>query len=379
MIHLFSNSLGREELDAVAGVFSSQWVGKGKQCDAFETEFARSLATPRVLLTNSATSAIQIAIRVLGIGPGDEVIVTTVTFVACATAVLEAGAVPVFADVDRQTLNIDPAEIERLKTPRTKAVFVLHYGGHPCPMDDIRAACGDDIAIIEDSANAVCSLYKGEMCGTLGEAGIFSFDAMKILVMTDGGALVLKEEEAFMRAKTYRYLGLAAGSKSGIESMANTPERWWEYDLDAHSGRHISNDVLAAIGRVQLRKLPDFIARRTVIWDAYQSELADVPEVTRPPEPLPDTTSSYYLYWIQLADQRDRLAAYLSEHGVYSTFRYYPLHLVKYLAGHHAYLPVATQVSETTLNLPLHQNLTDDEVQKIIDLIRRFVKRRPRR
>ena len=373
MIQVFSNSLGPEELQAIADVFPSRWLGKGKHCDEFEKEFAENLRAPRVLLTNNCTSAISIAIRVLGIGPGDDVIVSTVNFVACASAVVDVGAVPIFADVDPHTLNITPSEIERLRTPRTKAVFLLHYGGHPSPMDEIGAACGDNIAIIEDSANAVSSSYKGEMCGTIGAAGVFSFDAMKILVMGDGGALVLKDDEAFQRAKSYRYLGLSHQSPSGFETMSKKKQqRWWEYDLDTVSGRFISNDVLAAIGRVQLKKLPQFIARRKQIWDHYQSELAEVAHLTCPPDPLPGTTSSYYLYWIQLRHRRDELAAYLGENGVYTTFRYYPLHLIKFFRAQCS-LPVAEQINQTTLNLPLHQNLTDDDVQKIVDLTKRFL------
>ena len=238
-------------------------------------------------------------------------------------------------------------------------------------MDEISAACGDNIAIIEDSPNAVNSSYRGEMCGTIGAAGVFSFDTMKILVMGDGGALVLKDDEAFERAKTYRYLGLSLRSTSGFETMSNKKQqRWWEYELDTVSGRYISNDILAAIGRVQLKKLSQFIARRKQIWDRYQSEFAEFANLTCPPEPLPGTTSSYYLYWIQLPRGRDELAGYLSENGVYTTFRYYPLHMVKYFQAQCS-LPGAELVNETTLNLPLHQSLTDDDVEKIIDLTKR--------
>ncbi len=371
MIPIFSNSLGEEELSAISEVFASKWLGKGKQCDAFEAEFAQHLKVLRVLLLNSCTAAIYTALRAIDIGPGDEVIVSTVNFVACASAVLELRAKPVFADVDPHTLNILPSEIERLKTSRTKAVFILHYGGHPCPMDEIRAACGDDIAILEDSANAVSSSYKGNMCGTLGDAGVFSFDAMKILVMTDGGALYLSDDEAFERAKVFRYLGLAPKTTSGMDAMNEKQNRWWEFELDETSGRFISNDVLAAIGRVQLQKLSNFIARRKQIWGYYQQEFQNLAEISCPPEPLPDTTTSYYLYWIQTPKRRDALAAYLAENGVYTTYRYFPLHLVKKF-NDTSKLPVAEGVNETTLNLPLHQNLSDDNVQQIVDLVKTF-------
>lgn len=373
MIPIFSNTLAEQELDAVSEVFKSRWVGKGKQCDAFERELSAYLGINKILLLNSCTSAIYVGLRALGIGPGDEVIISSINFVACASAVVDMGATPIFADVDLKTLNILPKEIERLRSKRTRAVLILHYGGHPCPMDEIRRACGEDVAILEDSATAIASSYKGRACGTLAEAGFWSFDSMKILVMTDGGALYLRDDEAFAKARAYRYFGLSSETTSGVDALAKRKHRWWEYDLVSTSGRFISNDVLAAMGRVQLNKLADFIHRRQQIWDYYQSELADISELQCPPQPLPDTTSSYYLYWIQVEKQRDELAVYLSQNGVYTTFRYYPLHLVKYYQAD-CCLSNAEYINETTLNIPLHQNLADNEVDKIVGLIKKFFK-----
>lgn len=373
MIQIFSNALGAEELRAVDAIFQTRWVGNGKQCELFEQEFAAHLKTPRVLLTNCCTSAIYIGLKALGIGPGDEVIVSTINFVACAGAVVDMGAKPVFADCDPRTLNILPSEIERLRTRRTKAVFILHYGGHPADVDAIRQACGDRLLLIEDSANSVSSSYKGRMCGTLGDAGVFSFDAMKILVMVDGGALVLKDEAVIQRARALRYLGLAPKTTSGMDSMKEKKERWWEYELATTSGRFVSNDVLAAIGREQLKKLAGFIARRKQIWETYQRELAGVPQLGLPPEPPADCTSTYYLYWLQAGDRRDALAAHLAANDIYNTYRYYPLHMVRHFRSD-ARLPNAERVNEITLNIPLHQNLTDGEVEKICTQVKRFFK-----
>ena len=377
MIQIFSNSLGAEEVQAVADVFETRWVGKGKQCDAFEREFADHLHVPpdNVLLLNNCTAAIYVALRALGIGPGDEVIISTINFVATASAVIDMGAVPIFADVDPHTLNILPEEIERVTSKHTKAVFLLHYGGHPASMDEIRAVCGDDILIVEDSANAVSSSYKGRMCGTLGDAGVWSFDAMKILVMTDGGALYLRDENAVQRALAHRYLGLAPKTTSGTDAMEENQSRWWEYDLMTTAGRFISNDVLAAVGRVQLNKLPAFIARRKQIWSYYQAKLAGVSGLICPPEPAPDSIASYYLYWVQAPERRDELAVFLAENGVYTTYRYFPLHLVEHYAAK-CRLPNAERINETALNLPLHQNMTDGDVQRIVGLVKRFLKRR---
>lgn len=374
MIQVYSNSLGQEELDAIAAVFKSKWLGMGKECSLFEQELGALWGTKQVLLLNNCTAALYIALKAAGVQAGDEVIVSTINFLACANAVLELGATPVFADVDPATLNILPEEIERLKTRRTKAVFILHYGGHPADFDRIRAACGPGIAILEDSANSVASFYKGRACGTLGEAGTFSFDAMKTLVMADGGALILKDPEAFARAKALRYLGFRGKTTSGVASMKEGSARWWEFDIDEPAGRFISNDVLAAVGRAQLRKLPGFLARRKAVWDLYQRGLAGTPGLTLPPEPLPGCTASYYIYWIRLEKNRDALARHLGDAGIYTTFRYFPLHLVPhYQAG--VKLPNAEDANESVLNLPLHQNLSDEDIQRVIECVRDFQRR----
>ena len=371
MIQVYSNSLGEEELAAVSAVFQSKWLGMGKECAAFEKELGRLWGTEQVLLLNNCSAALFISLKALGVKAGDEVIVSTVNFLACVNAILELGAKPVFADVDAEYLNILPEEIERLKTSRTKAVYILHYGGHPADFDRIQAACGDRIAIIEDSANSVASTYKGRYCGTLGAAGTFSFDAMKTLVMGDGGALIVKDAQAFKTAKSLRYLGFRDKTVSGVDSLKDGNSRWWEFDLDHPSGRFISNDILAAMGRVQLGKLPGFLARRRQVWEFYQKGLAEVPGLLLPPEPLPGTTSSYYIYWIRLANGRDELARHLADKGVYSTFRYFPLHLVpRYRAG--VRLPIAEMLNETVLNLPLHQNLSDADMGEVVERVREF-------
>jgi aminotransferase len=168
---------------------------------------------------------------------------------------------------------------------------------------------------------------------------------------------------------------MPAKQASGTDSAQAGASRWWEFDVQCAAGRHISNDVLAAIGRVQLGKLPGFIARRKAIWERYQACLHDVPGITIPPEPMPGCTSSYYLYWIQVSEQRDELAAWLHDkRGIYTTFRYYPLHLVPFYAHAGGNLPNAEWAADHTLCLPIHQNLTGDDVGRIIDSIVRFAR-----
>lgn len=368
---VFSNDLGQEELDAVAEVFASRWLGKGRQCDAFEAEMAATLGTDNFLLTNSGTASIFVAVHSLGLQPGDEVIIASVNFVSCASAVLEVGAVPVFADVDPHTLNILPSEVERLKTDRTRAIIVLHYGGHPCDMAALRAAAGDDILIIEDAAVAFPASIDDQACGTIGDVGLFSFNAVKCLSMGDGGGLTYRDPALLNKAKSLRYLGLADNTRSGLDALTeNNPQRWWEFQVDEIAGRHISNDILAAIGRVQLKRLPGFVARRQAVWDLYQELLSDIPGVVTPPEPFEGAKSGLFMYWVQSED-RDALGAYLTANNVYCTFRYFPLHLVEKF-GPRINLPGADRANEVTLNIPLHQNMTDDDVVRVADLIRAF-------
>ena len=376
MIQLFSNSLGRQELKAVERVFGTRWVGMGKECRAFEEAFASHLGTQRCLLVNNCTAGIYIALKSLGIGRSDEVIISTVNFVATAGAVVELGAKPVFADVDERYLNIIPDEIERLRTRKTKAVFLLHYGGHPVRFDDIVAACGGRLKVFEDSANSIDSTYHNRHCGTLGDAAVFSFDAMKTLVMCDGGAVVFKDQRHYQKALPLRYLGLVTETRSGFDTMGRGNQRWWEYDLETVSGRFISNDALAAIGRVQLARLEGFVARRKKIWQYYQREFSKIAGIEIPPEPLAATTSSYYLYWIKVGSRRDSLAKYLIDKGIYCSFRYFPLHLVPYYRSEGVRLPHAEKINKTTLNIPLHQNLSDSEVDYIVSTVRSFFRRR---
>ena len=371
MIPIFSNTLGKQELDAIGKVLESRWLGQGEQCKAFEREFAAHLGVDRVLLTNCCTSAIYLALRAVGISPGCAVGISSINFVACANAVEQLGAESVFLDVDDHTLNLKPESIARAKKRGIDALMLLHYGGHPAPMDEIKAALDSPyIPIVEDSACSPASTYHGQACGTLGDAGVWSFDAMKILVMGDGGALWVRDKDAYQRAVSMRYLGYKPKTKSGMDSAKEDNERWWEYELDHASGRFISNDILASVGRIQLSKLSGFIERRAQIWAAYQDAFANIPQLRRPPEPLPGCTSSYYLYWIQCA-KRDELARYLYDRGVYTTFRYYPLHLVEHY-GAMTRLINAEKAANLTLNLPLHQNLTDEDVAKIITLVTDF-------
>ena len=372
-IQLFSNSFGEDEIQAIRPVFESRWTGMGNETKMLEKELGEKWDCPRTLVVNCCTAALFMSMKILGIRQGDEVIIPSIHFIGAVNAIFDAGAKPVFADVDIKTLNILPEEIERLRTENTKAVMVLHYGGHPCDMDEImEIAKKYNLYVIEDNANSPFSTYKGKYCGTIGDVGCTSFESTKIMCMGDGGAITLKTDELYKKAIEYRYFGLKHKGQSGIDSFKEGAQKWWEIELNCLSNRYVTCDILSAIGRVQLKKADKFIKRRKEIWDTYQKGLSELEWLETPPEPSAGTTSSYYFYWIKAKNgKRDKLAKHLVENGVYCTFRYYPLHLIKRYNSD-AQLPNSELLNETVLDIPLHQNLSEGDMAKILYIIKRF-------
>lgn len=371
MINVFQPCLGKEELDRIKGVFESNWLGKGKINDEFETKFAVHLNVDRshVFTTNCCSEGLFASMHMFNIGVGDEVIMPTISFVGAGNAVCACGAKLVLCDVDRRTLNVRACDIEKNITPNTKAIMLIHYGGIPCEMDEILSvAKKHGLFVIEDSACSVSSTYKGRACGTIGDMGMWSFDAMKILVCGDGSMLYFKDPEMKKSAEKWLYFGLE--SKSGYSNSVD--KKWWEYDVSSFGHRAIMNDITAAMAVEQLKKLPGFIARRKEIHDLYDSLLGDLTWLDIP-EKLPEyCTSSYYFYHIQVKDNvRDNLAKFLRDNDVYTTFRYFPLHRVKHYEIEGSF-PNADFAADHTLCLPVHQSLTNDEVKLIAALVRRY-------
>jgi aminotransferase len=370
MINVFQPSLEAEELEAVRRVFQSNWLGKGALTGQFEEAFANHLGVPRQHLrsSNSCTEGLFLSLKLLGVGAGDEIVMPSISFVASANAAVERGAKPVFCDVDQRTLNATAETIEAVLTPQTKAVMLIHYGGLPADMDPILELLRPrGIRVIEDSACSVASFYKGRACGTIGDIGVWSFDPAKILVTGDGGMVFAADPEMARRADLELYLGL--GSQSGYSKVASS--RWWEFDVLCDGRRGITNDICSAIGLEQIKKLPAFIDRRREIDRIYRCELADLEWLTLPPETPDYCRTSHYFHWIQVAGEgrRDRLAIHLRDKGVYTTFRYHPLHRVAFYGQTDRSLPSTEKAAEETLLLPIHQSLSDSDVQKIVEAV----------
>lgn len=371
MINVYQPSLGNEELERIGEVFESNWIGKGELVDEFEEQYAKHIRVDKrnLLSTNCCTEGLFSSMHLLDIKPGDEVVVPTISFVGAANAVCANGSKLVLCDVDLRTLNARMEDIEKVATSKTKAVLLLHYGGIPCDMDNIMEFCNSrGIKVIEDCAAGVCSFYKGRALGTIGDMGMWSFDAMKILVCGDGAMLHFKDEEVRDRAEKWLYFGLE--TKSGYEN--SVAQKWWEFDISSFGHRAIMNNVSAAMALEQLKKLPTFMERRKTVHEFYDVELSKYDWIERP-LPIPDDcVGSYYFYHIQIKNgKRDEFAAFLRENDIYTTYRYFPIHRVPGY-GVSGEFPNADYATDNTLCLPIHQSLSNDDLSLIAEKISEF-------
>ena len=383
MINIYEPSLGKEEVAAVKDVFASNWLGYGRngtKQDEFVKEFAKKIisdsnefgytyADHRRLTTISCCSEALFQAVHAFVKEGDEVIMPSISFVAAANAVVNIKATPVFCDVNKHTLNPSVEDIEKCITKKTKAVIVLHYAGVPCDIERIQRLCSQhNIKLIEDNASSPFSKVYAKNTGTFGDIGLWSFDPMKVITTGDGGMIYCKNENILQQIKYRTYLGLkSSGSSNPVD------QKWWEFDVESPGSKATMNDLSAAIGLEQLKKVDGFITSRKLIHSAYDNGLKNLDWLDTPPEISAGVISSYYMYYVQTKDvnHRNRLARYLRDRGVYTTFRYYPLHWVKYYNSA-AKLPNSEWIANHTLNLPLHQSLTQKDVAHIIKAIKEF-------
>lgn len=371
MINVMQPTLGKEELERISEVFQSNWLGKGALVSEFEKMYAKHLGSSenQVLSTNCCSEGLFSSMYLLDIHPGDEVIVPTISFVGAGNAVCAAGAKLILCDVDPRTLNVRAKDIEPLISKKTKALLLLHFGGIPCEMDEILDLCRKhDIKIIEDCAAGVCSSYKGKALGTFGDMGMWSFDAMKILVCGDGAMLHFNSPELREKAEKYLYFGLEM--KSGYENTV--AQKWWEFDISCYGHRAIMNNITAAMAIEQFKKLPTYMEKRAKVDQFYNETLSSFSWIDLPPTLPSDWRSSYYFYHIQVKNgKRDELAKFLRENGIYTTYRYFPLHRVKKY-GASGNFPGADYATDNTLCLPLHQSLSDEDLNLVLGKIKEF-------
>lgn len=368
MISVFGSLVDEEEIANVAACMRSQWMGFGKGVDTFEAKYKAKFGLEHFAMVDSGSNALFMAVTLLDLPPGSEIILPSFTWVSCAQAVLLAGHKPVFCDVDLVTMNVRREDVEAKITPRTGAIMVVHYAGLAVDMDPILAL---GYPVIEDAAHAVDSTYKGKPCGAIGDVGIFSYDAVKNLTVGEGGGITARRAEHIERARVMRYCGIG---KSGFDSAianAGSKARWWEYNIQEAFIKMLPTNMAAGIGLAQLDRIDALQARRKIIWDRYQRELGQVKELVLPPEAPAGDRHSYFTYCIR-APRRDDLAHYLLKEQIYTTLRYHPLHMNPLYGQMDVRLANSEVLNADALSIPIHPRLTDDEVGLVIEKIASF-------
>jgi aminotransferase len=308
----------------------------------------------------------------LNLPKDSEVILPAFTWIACANAVVLAGLRPVFADVELDTMNVSVETIKQVITKNTSCIMVVHFAGLPVDMDPILDL---GFPVLEDAAHAIYSDYKNRSCGSIGDLGIFSFDAVKNLAVGEGGGIVCKRIEDKTSAQELRYCGIRkSGFQAASSSSASVSEKmWWEYEHTKPFIKMLPTNITASVGLAQLERRNELQERRKLIWEIYQESFKKLNYLSTPKDTLSYTFShSFFTYAIRIPN-RDELAKYLLKNDIYSTLRYHPLNNYKHFnksSGN--YLKNTEILNKTALSIPLHPRLTDTEVSKIINCILKF-------
>jgi dTDP-4-amino-4,6-dideoxygalactose transaminase len=373
-IPLSDLDLGPEERNAVVGVVESGWLTLGAEVSAFEQEFAAFSGAQEAVLVSSGTAALHLACLALGVGPGIEVIVPSLSFVASANAVALAGGRPVFADaIGAEDFTVDPVDVERRITPATRGVMCMHYGGFACDMDALIDICRrHDLFLIEDAAHAPGVEWKGRALGTLGDAGCFSFFGNKNMTTGEGGVALARDPEVLERIRLMRSHGMTSMSWDRYTGHA------WAYDVVRLGYNYRPSELTAALGRAQLVKLPSNNARRYELLERYRARLAAVPRIDMPFGGRPGA-AHLAVAVVERADLRESLRRALADAGIQTSVHYPPAHLFRHYRETYGYapgdLPVTEDLAERGITLPLYPTLTPGQVDQVCGSIAAFMSR----
>jgi dTDP-4-amino-4,6-dideoxygalactose transaminase len=355
---------------AVGAALEGRVAGDGPIGQRVERRLADELGVHRVLLTTSCTHAMELALLALGVGPDQEVVCPSFTFVSTANAVLRVGARPVFADIEDTTLGLDPGDVERKLTSRTAAIIPVHYAGVAPDMDGLlELGRGRGLKVVEDAAHALGARWRGRALGTLGDAGCFSFHESKNVTCGEGGAVAFANPDLARRGEIIREKGTnrAAFLRGEVD----------KYTWVAEGSSYVLSEVLAAILEAQLDKAPQIHAKRAAVVARYRAGLADWAErvgVRLPPE-LPDRDTNYHIFHLLYPDgrRRDEALSSLRARGVMASFHYVPLHSApqgQAIGAGDVSLPVTDRVAATLLRLPLHPRLSEADVDYVVEAVR---------
>jgi dTDP-4-amino-4,6-dideoxygalactose transaminase len=377
LVPLARPELGNEEITAAIQSLKSGWLTSGPKVKEFEADFARFIGPGvQAVAVNSNTMGLLLALQALGIGPGDEVITTTNTFVATAMSIVHAGALPVLVDIDPATLMIDAAKAEAAITPRTKAIVPVHIGGLACNMAAIDGlARRHGLKVVEDAAHAFPTTHRNRLIGHgTSDATVFSFYASKTITTGEGGMITTTDENLANQLRRLRLHGI----DKDIFDRDGEPPQSWSYDVLEPGHKANMPDVAAAIGVEQLKKAAAFHERRTEIAQRYNDAFARLPLILPPQAPAGDR-HAWHLYIVRLAPQatlsREAFVARLAERGVQCSVHFIPLHRLAYwrkrLDGAARRFPEADAAFERSVTLPLYSAMSDGDVDCVISAVRR--------
>lgn len=375
MIPVMKPLLGEAEAAAVAEVVRSGWVAQGPRVAEFEQAFAGYVGAGHAVATSSCTTALHLILHLLGIGPGDEVVVPSFSFIATANAVRYCGATPVFADVSLESGNLAPESVAGVLTRRTRAVIAVHQGGQPADIVTLRAVCGD-LPVVEDAACAAGSTVRGRPVGAGALLAAWSFHPRKLLTTGEGGMVTTDNPEWAARLRRLREHGMTVSAAdrhaAGTVVLEGYAETAFNYRM---------TDLQAAMGLVQLGRLPAVVARRREIVARYHTLLADLP--VRPVRDPGHGTSNHQSFWVELPDDAPALVEVLgtlARAGVSARRGIMAAHLEPAYAGHpHGPLPVTEHLTTRTVILPVHHELTEAEQRTVVDALARTLTLAPTR
>lgn len=378
-VPFFRPSISEAEIEEVATCLRSGWLTTGPNTAAFEAEFAVMIGGGvEALAVTSATAALHLAVDAIGVGPGDEVIVPTLTFTATAEVVRYQGATPVFVDIDPDTLCLSLEAVRAAITPRTKAIMPVHFAGRPCDLTGLRSIADEHgLKLIDDAAHALPAEHNGQSIGAgLADATAFSFYANKTMTTGEGGMLVTRDADLAARARTMRLHGI----DRDVFNRFTDVKASWVYDVVAPGYKYNMTDVAAAMGRVQLRRASDFLAARTRLAQRYDEAFAGLP-LQLPPHAAAGDQHSWHLYIVQVSEDapvdRDAFVAELKEEGISISVHYRPLHQMTYWKTYaqQGAFPAADSYFTRCVSLPLFMDMREDEQERVIEVVRKVLGR----
>lgn len=368
--------IGEEEITEVIDTLRSDWITTGPKARRFEEMFSSFTGAPKALAVSSATDAMMVGLAALGIGPGDEVITTPMTFCSTVHVIEHLGARPMLVDVEPDTLNISPDLVAQAITPRTRALMPVHLYGHPCEMDSVMEVAREhNLFVVEDAAHALPAGYKRRMIGTIGTLTAFSFYATKNITTAEGGMLT-GDPDLINQARLWTLHGMSRDAYKRYSAEGS-----WYYEVVLPGFKCNMTDIQASLGLQQLKKLPAFQVRRREVVRAYNAAFRDTPELELPVE-RPEVESAWHLYVVRLnLDRlfidRGRFIEELKARNIGTSVHFIPIHLHPYYRDKYGYqpedFPIAYENYQRLVSLPLHPRLSDEDVARIIGAVKEVV------